>query len=97
MMKLPYKLLRKKEVCKLLEYAARTIDEWSSRHDRARQAAGNPLLPSSPRNGLYSVRLGGAAAPNSSRRWDERDILEMLENASREDAGMALLNWRTGL
>lgn len=82
-------LLTTHETATLLHRASRTIQSWGLSWEREAREENNPILPSSPANGL---RRSGAAAGRSLH--DRRDIDEYLENSIREGLGQPLLNWR---
>lgn len=82
-------LIRKPQVAATLSVSLRTIDHYAKWHETNRLNSGNGVLPSSPRNGLYSIRLLGG-----HRRFDERDLLEYIENSTNEALGLPLENWR---
>lgn len=88
-MKRQNKFLNTTEVAMLLHRANRTIQHWGQQWENMARASEDPLLPSSPANGL---RRSGACAGRAL--YEQRDVNEYVDNAVREALGQSLQNWR---
>lgn len=83
------KLLPALEAATYLMCALRTIQHWGQQWEANARRVGDPLMPSSPGNGL---RRSWAHMNKSA--YDPRDLDEYHENGLRERIGQPLVSWR---